>query len=885
MESHREEKKYDEVDFDSAIEDFGEETVQFCVSAFLEKTYKELKANIPKLYKTQNYKEIRGKMHILKTNSGYMGAANFSALCKEFETSCKFESLNEEKIDELYPIFMTNLDKLYSRLKKLYKERFEAPQEPEPEPVSEIQKEQEKKPEETKENTEKAENKEMSQNKDNTDIKENKEKQEDKKDKNEIKDNKENQENNLIKESEKNIDNNNNKNEIKDNKENNTIIENKEIKENNERKENKIENNEKKIVKNEITSNKNQNEVIDNNTDNKQTINNNEIMEENDEEEANGGFIELKKCPKESGNDLTLKKLVSTSNKDLPVINTNDITVEKNTKNINFLIPTSSLSMKKIQKIRNFSSSNLSSSNIHELRNVKEGKIDTFRGNPRYEKIVRSFEMAKEENKRKKENKVSMSPKHTVETEKNKVLNRVKLGFSTMDRNEIRDCLKRYDIAVLKNSATLVNDNLNKFLNDVFPTIINDLNIYLLECDLSKKKEIIEKVNIIISNMKYLSDNYNVFFFRINEKLEICRDNEKFKVILNQLIQKLYMLEEELTIIDKVKIKKDDTFLKKMGYFQDSTYTKTSKKNVGESLFIYRNKENNNEQIEGLKKNLGVNNGKIKEQKSSKKKLKHYPYSFKDQKLFMIEDKKQIYSSFKASINHESNKLVNKSQKTLLNKFEEELPKFNEFFRESINNKSKEQLIQVISDFEGDIVKKYGFANLEPVMEKWVTKIKKGDSFDELNANIEDIEEVFDFMKKEISNKNLEVIGHEEESQNDDNYYEEDNDNKDEEDPIEKEDMALYSQLRQFNAASFFQPKNQGLSQHKFKLKVEKIIRETNGNSHEIIKNNQNSNYNLVEKISSHIVLSQNFRTKKNKLIGFSYPFKEDTFLNNCYIF
>ena len=94
----------------------------------------------------------------------------------------------------------------------------------------------------------------------------------------------------------------------------------------------------------------------------------------------------------------------------------------------------------------------------------------------------------------------------------------------------------------------------------------------------------------------------------------------------------------------------------------------------------------------------------------------------------MIEDKKQIYSSFKASINHESNKLVNKSQKTLLNKFEEELPKFNEFFRESINNKSKEQLIQVISDFEGDIVKKYGFANLEPVMEKWVTKIKKGDS-------------------------------------------------------------------------------------------------------------------------------------------------------------
>ena len=161
MEEEKPEKKYDEVDFDSAIEDFGEETVQFCVAAFLDKTYKELKANIPKLYKAQNYKEIRGKMHILKTNSGYMGAANFSALCKEFETSCKFESLNEEKIDELYPIFMTNLDKLYNKLKKLNKEKFESPQEPEHEP--EAQKEKE----EVKENKEEKENKETTENKQN----------------------------------------------------------------------------------------------------------------------------------------------------------------------------------------------------------------------------------------------------------------------------------------------------------------------------------------------------------------------------------------------------------------------------------------------------------------------------------------------------------------------------------------------------------------------------------------------------------------------------------------------------------------------------------------------------------------------------------------------
>jgi hypothetical protein len=81
-------------------------------------------------------------------------------------------------------------------------------------------------------------------------------------------------------------------------------------------------------------------------------------------------------------------------------------------------------------------------------------------------------------------------------------------------------------------------------------------------------------------------------------------------------------------------------------------------------------------------------------------------------------------------------------------------------------------------------------------------------------------------------------------------------------------------------------PKNAGFSQHKFKIRVEKMIRETTQKSQEIIRNNyNNSNYDFVEKTSSHIILSQNFRTKKNKLIGYSYPFKEDTFLNNCTIF
>ena len=44
--SEKPEIKYDEVDIDSAIDDFGDETVQFCIQAFLDKTYNELKEKI-----------------------------------------------------------------------------------------------------------------------------------------------------------------------------------------------------------------------------------------------------------------------------------------------------------------------------------------------------------------------------------------------------------------------------------------------------------------------------------------------------------------------------------------------------------------------------------------------------------------------------------------------------------------------------------------------------------------------------------------------------------------------------------------------------------------------------------------------------------------------
>ena len=837
---------YDEVDFDSAIDDFGDETVQFCVKAFIDKTYNELTTLLPTLYKAQNYKDIRGKMHILKTNSGYMGANNFQSLCKEFETCCKFESLNEQRIDELYPIFMTNLDKLYKKLKKLYAEKFET------EIKEEVELENKKDEDENIQNTqENNENKNIIEEiKDNTTSEEKKENEN-----NENIDKKEEEKSNIEKVN------------------NNDIIINKEEKNNNEIKLTNIEKNEKKEEKN---NEDNYNNII---------IKKNPIKRD----------LSLQQS-KISNIKMNINMMNISNQKITPTINENEKSnvSSENSININDMI-----------KPRNFSSKN-----VLDLINLKEGDDHKYHQNQFYKNIFQSFRLTEEESKNKNvPKKVQFSPKYISESQKNKILNRLKLGFSTMDKNDIRDSLTRYDLAVLKNSATLVKENLIKFLDEELPKIKDDLNKILENHDLSKKKEVIEKINIIINYMKYLTDNYNKFFFRMIEKIEICSDRKSFKSILDKLIDKLKLLEQELTVIYRVKIKGDNSLLKSMGYYQNDNVNKNSKKNLPVDMLnnynTLRNRENNYEQIEGLKKNLGMYNNNSLKNKNSKKKLIHFPYSFKIQSLFFLEDKKNIRTSFNINtINNEKNEHKEEEDKNIIinddndgeNK-DKNINKDEEFdfnkdsqacldlFKNALNKKNSDELIQAIKDFNTNLLKKYLFTGMDQTIDKWISKINKSDNFEDLNAYIGDIEDIIDYMKSELENKNSEIDNEEEEeSQEDEDILNEEEQKKVQEDNIDKEDVALFSQLKKFNTEAFFLPRNPAFSQHKFKMKVEKIIRESTQNSQEVIQNNYNSSYNFVDKTSSHIILSQNFRTKKNKLIGFSYPFKEDTFLNNCII-
>ena len=393
MATEKPEIVYDEVDFDSAIDDFGDETVQFCVKAFIDKTYSELKSLLPSLYKAQNYKDIRGKMHILKTNSGYMGANNFQSLCKEFETCCKFESLNEQRIDELYPIFMTNLDKLYKKLKKLYAEKFE----------SEIKEEVELENKKDEEENNKNNNQENIESQNKTEEK------------------KEEDNNNIIKE-EKEIENNENKNNIekeesKIEQDNNINIENIENIENVEKSENKLN----EIIKTEKKDEKNS--------------------------EDNYNNIIIKKNPIKKNLSLQQSKITNIKlNINMMNISNQKITSTINENEKSNVSSENSININDIIKPKNFSSKN-----VLDLISLKEGDSQKYHKNQFYKNIFQSFNLTEEESKNKNvPKKVQFSPKYISESQKNKIINRLKLGFSSMDKNDIRDSLTRYDLAVLR---------------------------------------------------------------------------------------------------------------------------------------------------------------------------------------------------------------------------------------------------------------------------------------------------------------------------------------------------------------------------------------------------------------------------------------------------
>ena len=707
--------KYAILDFDEAIENFGEEIGIMAMDKFVDETYPSIKKDFPKFYKSQQYEEIKKVVHKLKTSTSYFGAYNFAELCNKMQVCYSPDTLNEEEIDLYYPKFMTSASKLKSEILKLKATRY-----------GNKEKKEEEKKEEKKEEEKKEEKKEE-------------EKKEEEK-KNEVK-----------KEEEK-------KDEI--------------LKEEEKKEENK-KNEKKEKLK----------------SDNKLSGNNTMSLEKN----------KPKFSSNSTGNQFNLKPISNTSSKsadksssDLIDSTSNQNQSEDNLKSNNLYGNNQNNYPKHIKSSKLIPSSRVTFS-TNNLLNVENKKLPASTKDYKFEQMVNSLKITKEDLPKEHNHKIGMSPGHKIATEKNKVLNLIKLGFSNINQEKIKEYLMAYDEAVLKYNASLVNKSIQNFLKNFYPKIFDDLKEYIKECDLSKKNQLLSDLINIKNNMKYFENkDINDFLFLTKREIESCKDVKIYKNILKAIYEKFKLLNEELTIIDNTKISKNAPYIVKV-YLTNNLRTKgTSKTIYGENSLYKKSNQNNNEQIEDLKKDLNPKNTR------------------------------EITTN---NIN-DINKNVNE------NLIEED-------FVNNVNNN--------------------------------IVSVSK-----ENNINEEKSREVA-VEQSEINSKKEEVV----DSSNNDANKEMKDSHKN---LLSKADANLLNELKRFNVSAFFQPKGRKMTQKYFEHQISKVIKETNKLRSPNHGNKKLSNECNIKPFQ-HIKLSNSFRARKNKYIGFSYPFKEDNILNNCSIF
>lgn len=109
-----------DIDYEEAIDNYGDEIVEMAYELFITKIYKELTQKIPKAYKAKNFKELKVIFHNFKTTSKYLGAEEFSELCNKIQLCCKEGKVDEKALEKLYPLVVQNFEQLYKKCKEQY---------------------------------------------------------------------------------------------------------------------------------------------------------------------------------------------------------------------------------------------------------------------------------------------------------------------------------------------------------------------------------------------------------------------------------------------------------------------------------------------------------------------------------------------------------------------------------------------------------------------------------------------------------------------------------------------------------------------------------------------------------------------------------------------
>ena len=83
----------------------------------------------------------------------------------------------------------------------------------------------------------------------------------------------------------------------------------------------------------------------------------------------------------------------------------------------------------------------------------------------------------------------------------------------------------------------------------------------------------------------------------------------------------------------------------------------------------------------------------------------------------------------------------------------EDLKPFKKLFKEAIANEDKEEILEILYEFQGKIIDKYGFTKMKSIIQQWTVDLEKNKSLEGLNLRYEDLEDLFTNMQNQLGFK------------------------------------------------------------------------------------------------------------------------------------
>jgi HPt (histidine-containing phosphotransfer) domain-containing protein len=436
--------------------------------------------------------------------------------------------------------------------------------------------------------------------------------------------------------------------------------------------------------------------------------------------------------------------------------------------------------------------------------------------------------------------------------------------FVALTQNDKSELVINYEEACEKFSKPKVNEVIINFIDEKISKIKEDIkNFKENPNNYNYKNQIFRIIEIIKEVCKKV--NAEQFSKKINSFGNLLSSTERFKKInkiMEELSKAVDSLENEFLNImkTKMKINRSETNVKKYGENIEEKEVKKSSfvvPKISVNNVLIDNINQDKENIKEKETSSRINEENLKKQINTNAKLRGLD-TINYKKFVSVV--KGIKTNQEGLFTIENDSLdLEQNDKTPFKAIDNDISKYYSKFKNAIDSKDRNELIQVINQFKDDIVVKYNFPKLFTLCDKWKNEILKEEDFDGLNANYNDIQKILNIMKYQYNSKysSFKKNGSE-------NYFAQ---NENILSSYMKNDDNILGELRPFKI-SFLKEYN---SNEEFEKKIKKLLNCENKN--ENIQTNQMKTIKLKHNKN----LSKRFHNIRNSFVDRN-PFNQKNY-------